>query len=861
MDARKQSRRKWPVRLRGKILAASVLLSFATMSFLRADDGEDVVDLRPSGSGRSSLNTPLPDGRGSNLAQSLQAVRRHSILFRGFDGEDGSWRLVWSESPDSLFHLVAFSHLQEVPPLQPLPAQPEMPLTPSRVDTLTANIFRGDAPRSDLRLAPRSTGPQVAADRILGIEAKARTTSDAGNLLGQSAKAQGVTTQKRNPIITDPRIRGSRVGQLSASGSYWVPTRIDLDTPLSKLDSRLISEINVVKGPYGVEYGPGFDFIDFTLATSPRSQDGPDVGGSTGLEYQDNGQQWYGRQTLTYAEKDWGARVGYGERSGSDYQSGSGLGIPSSYHSRDVDVALGFDLSEGQSLELVYLLQDQSRVELPGQAFDIDLHVTNEFEATWPHRQLDFADNVEVETWINDAHLTGNAQNPVKRQSFPIFNNRSYQGVTDVNSLSFGARAAATWQLAPRRELSAGTDVRVLVQELDEISSLVNLIPITGRNSPIPQSVAVNPGLFLKLTDQTIDRLTLESGIRGDLVTTEVTEDAARLQNLSTGLFPLNLPQILGTPKLDQTFGLGGAYVSAAYQVDDSWTLKAAAGHGQRAPSLTELYVAESYMFLLQNGLNTVTGDPRLHPERRWQIDLGAEYADDRLRARVNGFHAWVQDRITFEALNAVRAPPIASVDQVNLKYVNTDLATLLGFETDAEYQVTPWMSVFGLANFVRGTDQSRNGHFKTVQADGSTPGGIASTRDPTQVRGEGESPANTLRGTEPLPGIPPLEFRTGVRLNGTIDTVRWNAELSARIIDEQNRVARSLYETVTPGFTTWNLRTFWQLTDQLTLVAGVENFTDKNYREHFDFRSQNPTSRQVLQPGRNIYIGTTLVY
>ncbi len=111
------------------------------------------------------------------------------------------------------------------------------------------------------------------------------------------------------------------------------------------------------------------------------------------------------------------------------------------------------------------------------------------------------------------------------------------------------------------------------------------------------------------------------------------------------------------------------------------------------------------------------------------------------------------------------------------------------------------------------------------------------------------------------MPGIPPLEFRTGVRLNGTIDTVRWNAELSARIIDEQNRVAQSLHETTTPGSTTWNLRTYWQLTDQLSLVAGVENFTDKNYREHFDFRSQNPLARQVLQPGRNFYIGTTLVY
>lgn len=508
--------------------------------------------------------------------------------------------------------------------------------------------------------------------------------------------------------------------------------------------------------------------------------------------------------------------------------------------------------------------EDQHDVELAGQAFDIDSHLTNAFEATWVDTQSDFADRVEVETWINDAHLTGDAQNPAKRQLFPLFNNRNFVAFTDVNSLSTGARAAATWQIEPTRKFSTGADVRVLRQELDEISTLFNgLTIVNGRNSPIPQSVSVNPGLFAKLTDQSWDRLALETGIRADVVSTEVIEDGSRLQNLSTGLFPLSLSQILGTPQFDQSFGLGAAYLSAAYQVDDSWTLKAAAGHGQHAPSLTELYAAETNMFVMQNGLNTVTGDPRLRPERHWQIDFGAEYSDERLRARMNGFHAWVQDRITFEAMSGVREPPLGSLAFANYRYVNTDLATLLGFEADAEYQLVPWLSVFGLANFVEGTDRTRNGDFSTVQASGDTVGGTASTRNPNEVRG-----ANAFLGfgqelpdQEPLPSIPPFEVRIGTRMNGTIQTVRWNAELSARIVDQQDRVANSLAENTTPGSTVWNLRTFWQLNDKLSLVAGVENFTNKAYREHLDFYSPNPISRQVQQPGRNFYIGSTLVY
>jgi len=42
-------------------------------------------------------------------------------------------------------------------------------------------------------------------------------------------------------------------------------------------------------------------------------------------------------------------------------------------------------------------------------------------------------------------------------------------------------------------------------------------------------------------------------------------------------------------------------------------------------------------------------------------------------------------------------------------------------------------------------------------------------------------------------------------------------------------------------------------------LVAGVENFTNRNYREHLDFRS--PGGQSVFQPGVNFYLGTEWSY
>ena len=64
--------------------------------------------------------------------------------------------------------------------------------------------------------------------------------------------------------------------------------------------------------------------------------------------------------------------------------------------------------------------------------------------------------------------------------------------------------------------------------------------------------------------------------------------------------------------------------------------------------------------------------------------------------------------------------------------------------------------------------------------------------------------------------------------------------------MDDQDRVALSLFEKETPGFTTYDLRAYWQATDRMLLLAGVENLTDKQYREHLDLR----TGRGVFQPG-----------
>ena len=255
-----------------------------------------------------------------------------------------------SESiPDDLTQITSptilpASNLEQQPTVRPqLEVQPQTPL-PSSAGTVTPRYF-GDVAQGLPGFEHRVNAWALNNDKIYGEEAKFRATTDSGNLLGRSPAAIGVGTQRRTPVVNEPRVRGSRIGQLAASGSYWIPARIDLDTPLSKLDSNLIDNITVIKGPYSVRDGPGVSFIDVDLIHSPRYANGFEIHGETEGDYKTNGQQWHARQDIWGGSSDWGFRVGYGHRGGNDYISGNDEPMAAGYNSGDLFCAFGYDPS------------------------------------------------------------------------------------------------------------------------------------------------------------------------------------------------------------------------------------------------------------------------------------------------------------------------------------------------------------------------------------------------------------------------------------------------------------------------------------------------------------------------------------
>ncbi len=685
---------------------------------------------------------------------------------------------------------------------------------------------------------------------ILGGESKTRVATDLGNLLEKSPSARGVRIQKRTPIMNDPRVEGSRIGQTNASGSYWVPARLDLDTMVSKVDSRIIANALVVKGPYSALFGPGFNFVDIDFLPTPRFEHGFQWHGSTSADYKTNGEQFYGRQNLWGGGRDWGFRLGYGHRVGNDYTTGAGTEVPSSYNSANIDAAVGYDISDSSYIEINYLRLRQKDVEFPGYALDIDDLTTDGYDIRYVVEDQPHYDRLTFDVWHNQTQFDASAQRSGKRKQFPFFDFIRLTARSNVDSVSSGYSLAATWGDTDSGQLTVGTDLRVVQQQLNEFAMGRIGFLVFGGNSPIPKSFSANPGLFASLTRPVNDDLNVTVGARLDYQASEVTDDPARLTALGLGVPQSSLDEILGTNQYDQDRVAPMVFVRGDYALNDCWTLDAGAAYAQRPPSLTEFYAAQPFLFVLQNGVNTVTGDPQLNSEQRLQFDLGLQYKSDDWRAGIRGFHAWMFDYITYENLRTLGG----LIEQVSLKYVNTELATLTGTEMYLEADWNDWTTPFATLSYVQATDQTRNGNFATLRAMGGAP----SVRVAGLPRGFFSGVPG--RRVEPLPSIPPLQARAGVRIHEPSEQPLWNVELAARMVAPQNRVARSLLETPSPGFTVWDLRGYWQAREDVLLVAGVENFTDKQYREHLDFRSVlNGIS--VFQPGISFYFGTEVSY
>jgi iron complex outermembrane recepter protein len=775
-----------------------------------------------------------------------------------------------------------------VQPAQPFGTGAQDVPTPSPIDTTTggassdalAALGGGAAqpPRQEQTTASPGT-QNVAATP----ETASRASTDVGDFLAKSEQALGVEVQRRSPVVTDPTIRGRRAGQITTylDGGWAYPARLDLDTIVSKIDSSLIRDVIVVKGPYNFRYGSGFTFLDIATTLPPRYECGFENHGHILSGYKTNGQQLRERAELYGGSSDFGYRIGYNLGVGNDYQVPEsfifngvdlGNGIPSSYNTQSIDYAFGFDINRNNTLTLYGVNLVQRNLELPGMPFDFRRLESQSYSVR--HELKDCCsvfDRLTTDAWYAYTHFTGDngirinpnfdpggsGEGGPPLLPLPGYGKRTfyYDPVSSpfeegrgffpnlaiaVNggAMTTGFRQIVTWGSPKSFEFNLGWDFRYLSQRNDEYDFFTSDVGSTGfTNYPVPRSHQMNRGLFADSTAQVSESLIVKTGARMDVTNVDV-------DSFKQGLTENQIRQALGNDNLNNEYLLWNGYVSSEYKLNKETAILAGVGTGQRPASLTELYAISPYSAQIQRTFHFFRGNPGLAPEQALQIDTGFRSDFEWFRAGVSGYMCWIHNYITYQPLYNTLPPEVSEFtpndgpvlpgnnrDSLEFRYINTDLALLSGFEAYGEVTLVPWLTSYASASYVRGTDLSRG--------DRVTPDQIAGGLFPS------------VPDSEPLPSIVPLETRLGVRIHETSPNPRWSVDFSARHVSEQERVAASLGEEPTGAFTVYDVRGYWRVNDRWSFNAGVENVFDKFYREHLDIR----TGRGVFQPGRSYYV------
>lgn len=718
----------------------------------------------------------------------------------------------------------------------------------------------------------------VTNERALTISAK----PDLAQAIADDVLA--LQTMWRSSISESPFIRGFKNRQIYAQldGQYFEPVRWDLDTILNKVDPGIVQDVIVVEGPYSVQYGPGFTFIDIVTRQTPRNQEAQYRSSASWIP---NGQQWYGRETVSGGTQNLGYRLSYGHRNANDYYAGNGTKIPSHYNIGDVLAELGYNLSSQQRLELSYRRQDMNHTAYPGEFFDVSSLATNAFNVRYIDEDVTMPwTRLYSQAWYNQNNLAGNTFNSTKQPTvttiekaltasfYPSFaalygadtNNAAtnpnlpvavgFAGGTVGNLMSTGGRVIAQFGELDEVSLTVGADVRVINQRVSEYftinpfySNNLNgfdtttppyLVPVPPTppmppsinalypfqfTTGMPRATSTNPGGFGEVTLPWTTFFRSKVGARGDYVDTNAYYNTVPVNGPPNSAFYPPTSSLPAGP-LNKGNGLYSLYMVNQLDFTQHWNAAFSFGEAQRPPSLIDRYADGMFLGIIQSGYRRLIGDPNLAPERNWQIDAQVNGKYERWRGFLRGYNSWVINYITYSA-NSVKDPTGA----VLLNTLNTPLAELRGFEAFNSFDLTPTITPFASAHYVYGMDQTIH---------------------------------------QPLTQIPPLQGFAGVRFHDANNGAKWGLEMFATMTRMQNRpgIIRTTdlpgqfthIERRVGGWTTGNLRGYWNVSEKLLVSGGINNVFNRNYLQYLSLQSP---PLQVLSPGISPYLSTEWIY
>lgn len=592
----------------------------------------------------------------------------------------------------------------------------------------------------------------------------------------------------------DPVLRGmfgSRLNILTNGTTMLGACPARMDAPTSYISPETYDKLTVVKGPETVIWGPGasagtirFDREPERFGELGSRINGSVVAGSNGrfdrvLDAAAGGTEGYVRFTGNKSQSD-------------DYDDGAGDTVPSRWNKWNGDVAVGWTPDADTLVELTAGKGD-GEARYAGRGMDGSQFKRESLALRFEKSNIgEVLDKLEAQVYYNYAdHVMDNyslrTPSGTGMMAGPMASN--------VDRRTMGARLAATWRWDDFKLIS-GVDAQT--NEHRQRSGMgINTYDDQPWNK---DAVFHNYGAFGELTWYAAERDRVISGARLDRA-------SAKDYRQTTGSGMMTRPN----PTADDTRAdtLPSGFMRYEHDLADTpTTLYAGLGHVQRFPDYWELFSPK------QGPTGSVNAFDSIKPEKTTQLDFGAQYEDQKLKAWASGYVGVVRDYILFEYRDGM----MGKTSQAR----NVD-ARIMGGELGAAYALT--------SNW---------------------------TTDATLAYAWGKNTTDDRA----LPQMPPLEARFGL----TYEQDDWSAGGLWRVVARQGRVAEGQGNVVgydfdeSAGFAVFSLNGAYKLSKNFKVSAGVDNLFDKDYAEHlnlagnagFGYPADNPES--IHEPGRTLW-------
>jgi iron complex outermembrane receptor protein len=650
---------------------------------------------------------------------------------------------------------------------------------------------------------------EISADNL-----KSESTHDIGDYLRSVPNVSGI---RKGGSAIDPVIRGFKFSQLNVvlDGGVKIengcPNRMDPVT--SHVEAEDISTIDVIKGPFVLNYGPALGGVINLQTMNPRPFSKFEIHANASVGYESN---WDGQKehlTVYGGNKKIYFLVNGGFRKYGDYMSGNIDGEATSYKTSfkkyNMGAKVGFTINPKQNLMVSYSEVHGRDVLFPALTMDEKSDDTWIAAIDYSFKNLsEVVKEMDLKVYHSDVHH-------VMDNSFrPNWANQQMVAIVDAHNT--GGKAVMGMKFGDY-SIKTGIDFENIYKDGTRTMTMEMMGETTTKKLNLWNKATINnAGLFAGFT-RLYNKFVFNAMLRFDFNdansgdTLKIIHDGVNYYNELSSQF-LNLSANLGVTR----------------NITNNFSASLAFARASRSPNMLERYIK-----LLSAGYDSYDylGNPQLKPEINNEADLTLTFAKEKFgELYFNYFYSFVQDYISSELVpSSVVRPATPGAPGVK-QFVNVDYVTFTGFEMGF---TSPQNYKFG-------------GSVVAAFTYGKIPTVTKYIVSGNQVTGD------TIIKNDALTEIPPFETTIAVHykmLKGSLIPA-----LSYRLVADQRHVSEAFYEPETPGFGLLNFSINYKMSKNFRILAGVNNIFDRSYYEHLN-RKIIGTTEKLYEPGRSFFI------